>query len=389
VDDLLLAYHDGHLTTRGYARTFAGTYRAPLARRTPAPRPTPVLVGVGLEFRFVAGAVVITRVRPGSPAARAGLRPGDVVRMAGDVAALSRLGSSLRWRGWARLEAGIQFAADRLMIARPWYPDTPLPRERLVIARGGEIRTLTLEGAREPEVEERDLALGPTRCGGAILRVGGFSGAPQRIRRRLDAHLAAARSARFLVVDLRGNRGGQPGLAMHLVQRLIATRVIAGHHRYLRSPVLAEKVPVIRSLAADPADPRWTVWVPDPVEPAADALRVPVAVLVDEVCASACEIAAKALRAAPTATLYGEATAGSSGLPVDVPLPRSRLLVSLPTWQTRTADGTLIEGNGVAPHVRVPLTLGDLQADRDAPLDRALEDRCRAALPAGSENPHR
>jgi C-terminal processing protease CtpA/Prc len=169
---------------------------------------------------------------------------------------------------------------------------------------------------------------------------------------------------------------------LHLVRRLIAAPVIAGHHRYLRSPVLAPQVPIIRSLAADPADPRWTVWVPDPVEPAKDALRLPVAVLVDEVCASACETAARAFRAAPTATLYGEPTAGSSGLPVNLPLPRSRLLVSVPTWQARTADGTLIEGNGVAPTVRVPLTLADLQAGRDAPLERALDDRCRAASPS-------
>jgi C-terminal processing protease CtpA/Prc len=385
LDEMLLAFHDGHLKTEGYSRTFASTYRSPRARPAIAPRPTPVMVGVGLSFRLVEGRVVITRVRPGSPGDRAGLRSGDVVHMAGDVAALARLGSSLRWRSWARLEAGLQFAADRLMVARPWYPDTPRPRERLVLERGGRTFTVLVVGDREPDALERDFGLAPARCGAQVLRVGTFTGAPSRLRPHLDRLLAQARRASMVVVDLRGNRGGNRGVAHHLASHLIRTPVVAGHHRFLRSAVLQARVPLIRTLAVDSVDPRFTTWIPDRVEPAGREAPLRIAALIDEVCASACEMLARILGAAPGARLYGRPTAGSSGLPVSVPLPRSRLLVSLPSWQARTAQGRLLEGNGVEPHVTVPLRLSELQAGRDPILDRALDDACASAAPSPTD----
>jgi len=195
--------------------------------------------------------------------------------------------------------------------------------------------------------------------------------------KRITALLAKARTARALVLDLRGNRGGSQGLAHKLVAQLISAAVVAGEYRYLRTPVLMKKVPVIPSLRPDTADPRWTVWQKDTITPAKQPLAGPKAVLVDEVCASACETVARALAAAPGVKLYGRPTAGSSGLPVKVTLPHSRLIISLPSWQSRTAGGRLVEGNGVVPNVHVPLRLKALRAGVDAPLARATRDLCK------------
>jgi C-terminal processing protease CtpA/Prc len=337
--------------------------------------------------------VVVVRVRPGSTGERAGVRPGDVILLVGHRPALSRLGASLRWRSSARLAAGLQFAASRLMIGRPWYPDTPMPTERVLIQRGTQRLPLTLVGGRSPPREQRHFGLRTLTCPGArvrvgVLRVSTFVGPRRKVWKRLAGLLARARSLGLglgaLVVDLRGNRGGSQGLAHRLVARLIQRPVVAGEYRYLRTQVLARRVPVLSKLPADPADTRWTTWQKDTISPAPDGVRVPVTALVDEVCASSCETVARALSAAPGVKLYGRPTAGSSGLPVQVPLPHSRLLVSLPTWQSRTAGGRLIEGNGVVPHVRVNLDLATLRAGKDAPLDRAVADLCKALASAPS-----
>ncbi len=408
VDRMLIAFHDGHLTTRGYRRTFARTYGgsssgARSRKRQAKPHPRPVRVDVGLTFRYVKGQVAVVRVRRGSAGERAGVRPGDVFLLVGHRPALSRLGSSLRWRGWARLAAGLQFAASRVMIARPWYPDTPMPAERVLILRGARRLTLNLVGDRTPPSEElhfglRTLACPPlpgpkgatTRVGVlprvGVLRVSTFVGPRPKVWKRLAGLLARARGLGLsaLVVDLRGNRGGSQGVARRLVARLIQRPVVAGEYRYLRTQVLAKRVAVLSKLPADPKDTRWTTWQKDTIEPASDGVRMPVAALVDEVCASSCETVARALSAAPGISLYGRPTAGSSGLPVRVALPHSRLLVSLPSWQSRTATGTLIEGNGVTPQVHIPLRLAPLRAGRDVPLDRAVSDLCKALASARS-----
>ncbi|MFH2006051.1 MAG: S41 family peptidase [bacterium] len=390
VDRILLSFHDGHLTSRGYARTFARTYRSALRRsqKGARPRPPAVLVGVGLTLRYVAGQVAVVRVRPGSPAERAGVRPGDVLLLVSDQPALSRMGSSLRWRSWARLAAGLQAAASRVMINRPWYPDTPLPRERLLILRSGRRLRMTLVGARTPEVETLKFGLRRLACPAgaqdavAVLRLGTFGGARRRLWKRITELLAEARTARALVIDLRGNRGGSQGLARMLVARLISRPVVAGEYRYLRTPVLMKKVPVIPTLRPDPADPRWTVWKKDIINPVKQPLALPAAALVDELCASSCETVARALSAAPGIKLYGRPTAGSSGLPVRVTLPHSRLIISVPSWQSRTAGGLPVEGSGVVPQVRVPLRLEALRAGVDAPLAQAVRDLCKGLATA-------
>lgn len=376
VDRVLLAFHDGHLTTRGFARSFRNTYQPPAWRapKRTGPRPKPVRVGVGLELRYLRGQVVVVRVRPGSPAARAGVRPGDVLLLVGQTGALSRLGSSLRWRGWSRLSAGLQYAASRVMVSRPWYPDTPMPEERVTILRGRQRRFVTLRGAPTPPLLERAAGLRRLPGGVGLLTLRTFAGPRERLWARIAGLMDKARSSRGIILDLRGNRGGAQGIAHRLVARLIGRPVVVGRYRYRRSPEIAKRVPIVSRLPADPTDPRWTRWQAERIEPAAHPYPGPVQVIVDELCASACETVARAARATPKLTLYGRPTAGSSGLPVRVVLPESRLVISLPTWQSRTADGLPVEGRGVRPEVRVALSLEALRSGRDLAVERALAD---------------
>lgn len=380
IDRILLAFHDAHLRVQGYSRPFKNTYRpvsgAKMASEKLRPRPDPVLVDVGLTLRLVEGKVTITRVREGSSAQKAGLRLGDAILMAGDQAAIARLGAVLRWRSWSRLEAGLQLAASRVMVTRRWLPDSPMPSERLVLERGGRRFHVTLAGGAAPDPVEHAFGYEPSRCSVGVIRARTFSGPRPALARRLKAALDEARGAKGLVLDLRGNGGGDQGLARSLARRLLRKAVVAGEYRYLRTPELAKQIPVIPSLPADPADPRFTVWQTDRLEPARDALGLPLAVITDELCASSCEAVARALSAAPGSRTFGQATAGSSGLPVILELPHSGLRISLPSWQARTPGGRLLEGNGVEPHVPVPLTRAGLEAGRDEPLEAALGHLC-------------
>lgn len=105
------------------------------------------------------------------------------------------------------------------------------------------------------------------------------------------------------------------------------------------------------------------------------AYRYPnkVVVLIDRGCFSATDIFAAAMQAIPGVTLVGEATAGGSGRARGYQLPNSGIRLQLSTMASFRPDGTLFEGHGVVPDVRVEPLPGDLVGKTDTALRRALE----------------
>jgi hypothetical protein len=90
--------------------------------------------------------------------------------------------------------------------------------------------------------------------------------------------------------------------------------------------------------------------------PTALAFDKPIMVLVDSRCGSSCESSAEALRAHPRTRLVGERTAGyihfgNGGVLV---LPGSQVLVYLPTKYNAYADGAFYDKVGFTPDVEVP-----------------------------------
>jgi len=160
-----------------------------------------------------------------------------------------------------------------------------------------------------------------------------------------------------IIIDMRTNPGGSPlGLAGFLTTNIIHE----GQLEYYNS----------NTKKFEPSGP------PSDVTPNVEQFKFSKMVLmVDQGCASACEIEAYAFSQVPGMIVVGQRP--SAGVEAEV----ARGQVSLPegmSWQEPTGrfilpDGSLfLEGKGVQPTVKVPITVESLTSGKDTVLDAAV-----------------
>ena len=99
----------------------------------------------------------------------------------------------------------------------------------------------------------------------------------------------------------------------------------------------------------------------------------PVVVLVNAGCFSAADVFTAALKEFPGVTIVGETTGGGSGRARSYELPHSKLEVRLSSMASFQPNGSLFDGNGVAPDVMQMATLSDILGDSDTQLARAAD----------------
>lgn len=265
------------------------------------------LASPGIAVDVLDGEVIVLGVADDSPAAKAGLLPGDRIR------ALD--GEPLDGVGAAEV-------ADRLLGEKG-------SRLRLTLARGSRVDpdTFTVR-LRRDELERRvvspPMAIAP---GVAYIRLGLFE---QESDKQLRDAIREARKdgARRLVLDLRSNPGGS----------LSATGRIANF--FLPAGALAFEY-IGRS--ADRSDSLR-------VEKDGEFVGMPLAVLVNESSASASEILAASLQDLDRAVIVGRRTFGKALAQTPFPLP-SGDVVWLTTARIRTSSGRFIQRRyqGFAP----------------------------------------
>jgi len=107
----------------------------------------------------------------------------------------------------------------------------------------------------------------------------------------------------------------------------------------------------------------------------------PIVILMDTNCFSATDIFLGAFKALDGATLVGTASAGGSARARGYDLETLGVEVDLGYMASFQPDGTLYDGNGVAPDVEVRVTPGDLIGETDTQLDRALSILRKQAEP--------
>ncbi len=151
-----------------------------------------------------------------------------------------------------------------------------------------------------------------------------------------------------LVLDLRHNPGGLLEIAIQIASQFLKDGLVLyeGDNKGGREPVK--------------------------VRPGGLATDIPMVVLVDNASASASEVVAGALRDHARATIIGATTVGKGSInQVHDLSDGSALMITIARWYT--PNGDLIQGKGITPDVTAERTPEDVKAQRDPPLDKALE----------------
>jgi carboxyl-terminal processing protease len=279
----------------------------------------------------------------GSPAEKAGLRPGDVIERID--------GSSLDGLSVDDARKRVRGPKDttvRLSIARGGAPPFDLDIVRAVIV--------------QPAVEAKDLAGGEV----GYIRLSGFS---DQAAKDFDAAVAAAvtRGQKALVVDLRGNPGGF----------VTAARDIAS--QFLDSGTIFWEEDAAGNLTETDAEQGGAATDPS----------IRLAVLVDGGSASASEIVAGALHDNGRATLVGSKTFGKGTVQQWTQLEDDSGGFRLTIAKWLTPDKEWIHGKGIVPDVVVtetPARPGD-----DPVIAAALKalDTSAAPVPSSEGAPSR
>ncbi len=311
--------------------------------------------GIGIDLRVVDDLAIITRVAPGSAAARAGLRPGFVVKKIDGVAT-----DELRKEIAARLgQRDLPASFKRYVVAQVWLrriggrPGAPVKLQYL------DERDQTREATIEREKLAGELSqpfgyLPPVRTEFETKRlVGGlgymrFNAFMMPVMEKVRAALREFKDAPGIVFDLRGNGGGLGGLAQGIAGWL-ATRPASLGTTRMRTGQM--------KLA---------------VFPQASPYAGPVAVLIDGGSGSTTEIFAAGLQELRRAVIVGEPSAGMV-LPSTFEKLPTGALFQYAHADFRTPSGVLIEGRGVAPDIEIKHNRASLLAGGDAQLDAAIE----------------
>jgi carboxyl-terminal processing protease len=356
--DALAKFHDGHLV-----------YHPPQTMRPAAGYAS---FRLGLHTVMGKGVLLVSDVDAGSDAKTAGVAPGDeVIEIDGkpikDVFALVIDG-----RASSRPESSLA------SYAKTWtsvlVPKGDPPRARSIRVKryaGGELAVAIAPRPAEKGKHEAVTVTGDANV--AIVTIASLEGNDKRVK-QLDDAFAKARASKAIVIDLRGDRGGDiDKVGPRVLAGLAEGTALLGRYRVLVAPETIARRPKWKHLEGT-GDAEGFSPPQDLVVQALDH-KYPgrIAVVIDAGCVSTCEVVASALRGDLGAKLVGETTGGSSGAPVTVSLPTTRATVAIPTWNLIAVDGGSIEDDGVTPDLVVDATPDALAAGTDLPLQQAID----------------
>lgn len=318
---------------------------------------------LGLRLVVLDRGLSIERVIPGSPAERAGIKPGWTVAKidAFDVAkahAADQAGELLKPRGMSMM----QLLANRMVAAV--MPGTTVALE--LRDHDGAPRSLSLTAVQDPNTQTVAFAglppmplrfaqrVVPLRGGGCALYVE-YSQWAMPVYDQLVAALREHGDCTGVVIDLRGNSGG-----------LMASMSAVGG-------LFFEKPVSLGTLTTSGGDLRLNAFPRQVTDDGRDVRRFqgPLAILTDRGSISCSDIFPASMQALERARIFGDTSAGMA-LPAGVaPLPSGDRLY-YPIAEFVDSSGRRIEGVGVIPDTRAVPTAEALRAGRDPALDAAL-----------------
>ncbi|MFN9766554.1 MAG: S41 family peptidase [Pseudomonadota bacterium] len=303
-------------------------------------------VGIGIEMGMEDGVVRVVSPIEGSPAFRAGLKPGDLITRIDDtpVKGLSVDQAVRRMRG------------------------EPNTKVNLTVFRKSESRTVPVTIVRE-EIRMQSVRARRVEPGYGWVRVSQFQDRTvDDFVRKVGELYQQDPNLKGLVLDLRNDPGGLLDGAIALSAAFLPDDVV----------VVTTNGQLPESRATFRASPEFYTrrGGPDPLKRLPAALKkVPLVVLVNEGSASASEIVAGALQDHKRATIMGAQTFGKGSVQTVRPLS-PETAVKLTTARYYTPAGKAIQAKGIVPDVFLDETAeGNVFAalrTREADLEKHL-----------------
>jgi carboxyl-terminal processing protease len=315
----------------------------------------------GLEVRIAENRGVAWRVSSGSPADKAGIRPGQVLNRVGDFVTAKEL-----LRIEAMPVAGRQRAKAELL-QKLNGALSPSPGDTVVVEMAAGSRPITLSLVAEPGpgrisryanlppiagvVKWSRIPTGEGKCVGTV----GFNIWLPEFADDIERAIDSVRTCTGIVVDLRGNPGGLGAMVMRF----------GGYF-----------VDSMRSLGTMKDRQLSLKFVINPQRSRNDGSTMApfqgrVAILTDPITASTSEIFATGMQRIGRARVFGERSAGAALPAMMTRLPSGDVFVHA-VADFIDPDGKRIEGAGTIPDVEVPLSINTLSQGRDGALDEAV-----------------
>jgi carboxyl-terminal processing protease len=302
-------------------------------------------VGIGIEMNMEDGAVKVVSPIEGSPAFRAGLKPGDLITRIDDTPV----------RG---------LNVDQAVKRMRGEPNTKVV---LTVYRKLESRSFPVTIVRE-EIRMQSVRAKMAEPGYGWLRVSQFQERTvEDFVRKIEELYKQDPNLKGLVLDLRNDPGGLLDGAVALSAAFLpADLVVVTTNGQVASARQTYK--------ASPAD--YARGGPDALKRLPAALKnIPLVVLVNEGSASASEIVAGALQDHKRATIMGAQTFGKGSVQTIRPLPADTAL-KITTARYFTPAGKSIQAKGITPDIFLDETAeGNVFAAlrmREADLDKHL-----------------
>jgi carboxyl-terminal processing protease len=292
-----------------------------------------VPVSTGLGLREIDKQIVVTRVLENSSAAKAGINPGYVVVKIDGEAVKNIEEASKKLKGAPNTTLQLLF-----LDAKDQLKEITLERAVLSGAEKGRLGAgLNISALFEAKRLENNIG---------YIR---FSNFVKVLDEEIEAAIESMKDARGIIVDLRGNSGGDDSVALKMANLffeketlLMVTKTRDGEELdYKAKP---EKNPFLGKLV----------------------------ILVDEFSGSASEQFSAGMQESQRAFIIGKTTKGED-LEADIAeLPTGAIFIYA-RGKPRTPKGVVIEGRGVIPNREVNLSRKELLAGRDAQLQAALD----------------
>ncbi|HEX8246665.1 MAG TPA: S41 family peptidase, partial [Pyrinomonadaceae bacterium] len=307
--------------------------------------------GIGIDIRFIDNQVVITQIEKDSPAAGAGLKTGYVVEKINGVSLKSFLENFRRNAIYAKV---FEKQLSRFVLS---FIDGE--------TGGGSVRL----GFRDEKEQAGEIEIRREAVKGEFVKI--LSGLPDefvtfdakslgeeigyikfnafalKTVEKFCGAISRFKNKKALVVDMRGNIGGNFGALFGIVSLLTDKNLVIG-----------------AEINKFGKETRF-------VQPQIKNFKGKLVVLIDAQSYSAAEVFASGLKENNRATVIGETTAGSALPALTKPLPTGAVFL-YPVGNFETPKGNLLEGIGVEPNVKIALDRRSLLAGKDLQLETAI-----------------